>query len=260
MAHLDNNGMTIHKQCEDLGLDPRKLWAECPHDHESGHHVSKVQDIEEIRKLSPYNDMEQYQEAITNAIILTRAAHSNCGFYLPAYVINIHLRRLKRLDKAIKKHIDNEFTVTDSTDSEGSNKFSPYPTARPETKRRSPQRRKPAPARDNHRTKKRQRSPPNKQDRQPRRRSKSPAKPDTSRRKSPPSSYSSNVYPPHTRYTGTTPHSRYTRGHNQPRSHTYTSEPSRQSAHQRNQTVHSRHQQEIPLRERSSSSGQGRGQ
>jgi len=214
MAHLNNTGKTIHQQCADLGLDPRKLWAECPHDHESRHQRSTVQDIEELRKLSPFSTMEDYQEAVTDAIILTRAAHDSCGFYLPAYVLNIHLRRLKRLDKAIKKHIDNEFIITDSTDSEGSNKFSPYPKERPEPKRRSPPRHKSGSVRDNQRAKKHQRSPPNKQDRRPRRRSKSPARTDTSRKNSPPSSYSGNLYPSHTSYTGTTPHARSTRGYN----------------------------------------------
>ena len=52
--------------------------------------------------------MEMRQEAVINAIILTKKAHSACGFYLPAFVLRLHIRRLKRLEKAIKKHCNDE--------------------------------------------------------------------------------------------------------------------------------------------------------
>ena len=52
--------------------------------------------------------MEMRQEAVINAIILTKKAHSACGFYLPAFVLRLHIRRLKRLEKAIKKHYNDE--------------------------------------------------------------------------------------------------------------------------------------------------------
>ena len=92
--------------------------------------------------------MEEYQDAVTDAIILIRATHDTCGFYQPAYayVLKLHLRRLKRLEKAIKKHINSEYTITDSTDSEDSNHHTPYPRERPGQKKGgAPNRHKPNP-------------------------------------------------------------------------------------------------------------------
>ena len=74
--------------------------------------------------------MVDYSEAIFNALALTRKAHSECGFHLPSVILQLHIRRLRRLEKACKKYSDDE-SETDSTASESSDRHTPYPTSAP---------------------------------------------------------------------------------------------------------------------------------
>ena len=67
--------------------------------------------------------MEEYSEAIFNAIALTRRAHEACGFHLPSVILRLHIRRLRRLEKACKRYDDGELSETDSTASESSDRL-----------------------------------------------------------------------------------------------------------------------------------------
>ena len=96
-THLNSQGKTIHAQCEDLGLNPRKMYEECPYKEGPNNHRNVVYDIEGLREKTKYADMVDYSEAIFNALALTKKAHSECGFHLPSVILQLHIRRLRRL-------------------------------------------------------------------------------------------------------------------------------------------------------------------
>ena len=107
------------------------MYEECPYRHGPDSDRNAVQDINALRNKTTFKSMEDYLEAISSALALKRKAHSNGEYHLPAVILRLHIRRLRRLEKACKRYDDGELSETVSTASESLDRHTPYPTSPP---------------------------------------------------------------------------------------------------------------------------------
>ena len=123
-AQIGPLGETIASQCQELGIEARDLYAElsAPTERRRG----RVDDIQNHLTLSTSDNMADYKEQIAIAIQATTKAYDACGYFLPAHVLNLHFRRLKRLNRAVSSALDADYQQTDSDGSADSNRHTPY--------------------------------------------------------------------------------------------------------------------------------------
>jgi hypothetical protein len=123
-AQIGHLGNTIATQCTALGIQPRSLYAELNPRTDRKH--GRVTDIHTLMRASKSENMEDYEEQIVTAIQATTTAYNACGYFLPAHVLNLHIRRLQRLKRAARAANREDYQQTDSDGSADSNTHTPY--------------------------------------------------------------------------------------------------------------------------------------
>ena len=90
------------------------MYEGCPYRHSPDNDRNVVQDINALRNATTFTSMGGYSEAIFSALALKRKAHSDGEYHLPAVILRLHIRRLRRLEKAAKRYINGDLSETDS--------------------------------------------------------------------------------------------------------------------------------------------------